>query len=367
MAKSKGIFVAATGQHVGKSTLCLGIIAGLKKRYKNIGFLKPVGQEHVQVESGSQVDKDVVLFKEQFRLKADYEDMSPVIVPSGFTRRYLDGDFDDASFLDKITKAYEHVTARNDYTVVEGTGHVGVGTIIGLNNARIAAALGLDVIIICQGGLGSSLDELALNITLCHHHGARVRGVILNRVLDSKRKMLLNYFPRALQIWDIPLIGAIPYSNFLGTPSMRDFAQLFRTQLIAGDQQCYRHFKHTRLVAGSLDSYRDEIFPNQLIITPASREDIIAATLETHQLSLQETGVDFEGGMILTGRRRPCDRIVERICEVDLPTLYAPLDSYTAMKKITSFIAKTGKGDVRKVEKAIALVESHINFDILCE
>ncbi len=77
----RSFFVAATGQNVGKTTACLGLLAGLKKRHKSVGFFKPVGQEHVETETGVHVDKDVVLFKSHFKLRDPYEEMSPVLFP----------------------------------------------------------------------------------------------------------------------------------------------------------------------------------------------------------------------------------------------------------------------------------------------
>lgn len=62
MGKKRAIFVAATAQHVGKTTTCLGIVSGLQKRFQRVGFIKPVGQQHVPVDSSLSVDKDVVLF-----------------------------------------------------------------------------------------------------------------------------------------------------------------------------------------------------------------------------------------------------------------------------------------------------------------
>lgn len=90
MYRRNSVFIAATGQNVGKTTLCLGIISGLKKRYSSVGFIKPVGQQHVQIDASTKVDKDVVLFKEYFNLNASWSDMSPVIIPAGFTRDFLD-------------------------------------------------------------------------------------------------------------------------------------------------------------------------------------------------------------------------------------------------------------------------------------
>eukprot|EP00903_Cladosiphon_okamuranus_P012148 g11396.t1 len=56
-AGKKVLFIAATRQHVGKTTASLGIISGLKKRFKNVGFIKPVGQQHERMAGGILVDK----------------------------------------------------------------------------------------------------------------------------------------------------------------------------------------------------------------------------------------------------------------------------------------------------------------------
>jgi hypothetical protein len=355
------IYIAATGQNVGKTTLCLGILAALQKRFGSVGFVKPVGQLHVKVDDEVSVDKDVVLFKKYFKLPEAWEDMSPVIIPPGVTREFLDGAFSQESLLDKIKTSYKKVSDANKFTLVEGTGHVGVGSIIQLNNAKVAKELGLDMVIIASGGLGSAFDELSLNVSLCKQFGVKVRGVILNRVKDDKRDMILEYFPKALKQWDIPLIGCLPYSDFLSNPTIRDFENLFDATLLSGDTHRYRHFSTFRLVAGSLDSYRGELDPNELVITPASREDIIEATIARFQAG------EFAGGMILTSRPTPSVAILEKIRQVDLPIIYAPLCSYDAMKMITSFTAKIRMEDTLKVEKAIHLVEDHLDFDLLCK
>ena len=221
--KKNALFIAATGQNVGKTTLCLGILANLKKRFDSVGFIKPVGQQHVKVDGNINVDKDVVLFKKHFNLPAEWTDMSPVIIPAGFTREFLDHKVTEEFLQQKIEHAFNKIHSQNAYTIVEGTGHVGVGSIVNMNNAKVAHGLGLDVVIIASGGLGSAHDELAMNITMCHHYGLKVQGVILNRVLDDKRDMILDYIPKSLKKWNIPLIGCVPYNAFLNTPAIKDF------------------------------------------------------------------------------------------------------------------------------------------------
>lgn len=364
--KMKSFFVAATGQNVGKTTTCLGLLAGLKKRYKSVGFFKPVGQEHVETETGSHVDKDVALFRSYFKLQDPYEEMSPVLFPRGFTRDYLDGKVDHRDLVAKIEDAHRSLTSNNSMTVIEGTGHTGVGSIVDLNNAQVAALLKCPLILIASGGLGSSFDELALNHAQCEKYGVKVAGVILNRVIDEKREMILEYVPKALKRWNIPLLGCIPYTPFLSMPTMSDFEALFQTNVLTAPEHRLRHFHNIRLVATSAEMYRTLIIPNQLVITPAGREDIILATLTRFwDMLIANPDDDLQAGIILTGKTPPKESIVDQIKRAKIPMLYAPVSSFVAMKMINSFTAKIRKEDTEKIEEAVKVVEQHIDFEKL--
>lgn len=362
--KSKSIFIASTGQHVGKTTTSLGLLHGLKKRYSKVGFIKPVGQTLLEIE-GAKVDKDVVLFKECFSLNSSYQDMSPVLLPQGFTRDFLDGKETTEHLKKLIVDAHNKLKKQNDFMLIEGTGHTAVGSIIGLNNAQVAKTLNADMIIVASGGLGSSFDELMLNLALCQKEGAKIRGVILNKVIDSKREMILHYYPKALAPLGVPLLGAIPYNSFLSTPCMKDFEILFDTQLFSGASYVYRHFKTIKIADAPLKYYRDDSLAfNQLIITAATRQDVILATLAKFWNEKTKTpSSDLEPGLILTGKIPPSQELQEKIKKSMIPALYTSLSSYKALEKITQLTAKTRLEDKPKILKAIDLVEEHINFD----
>jgi hypothetical protein len=362
----KSFFVAATGQNVGKTTTCLGLVSGLKKRIPSVGFMKPVGQEYVETETGAHVDKDVLLFKSHFDLQDPYEEMSPVLFPRGFTRDFLDGRVDQKDLVAKICRSFNSIRSRNEMTVIEGTGHTGVGSIVDLNNAQVAAHLKSPLILVASGGLGSSFDELALNYTQCEKQGVKVAGVILNRVLESKREMILDYIPKALKRWNIPLLGAIPFNSFLSMPTMSDFETLFQTELMSGKEFRLRHFESIRMVATSVESYRSAFIPNELIITPAGREDIILATLTRFwDLKIAHPDEILETGIILTGKQPPKEAIVEQVRKSNIPMLYVPLSSFAVMKMINNNTSKIRKEDLEKIKEAISVVESHIDFDRL--
>jgi dethiobiotin synthetase len=154
------IYVAATRQHVGKTSVSLALVSGLQKRFDKVGFVKPVGQQHVTVNSENlhqdiRVDKDVVLVRERFHLDhIDYQHMSPVIIPAGYTKKVVDGEITYQEQLDSICNSVQEVTKVSDVVLCEGTGHCGVGSIVGANNAKIASLLGADVVLVANGGLG---------------------------------------------------------------------------------------------------------------------------------------------------------------------------------------------------------------------
>lgn len=363
------IFIASTGEHRGKTTLSLGIYAALQKRFNSVGFIKPVGQKQVEPESGVFVDKDAVLFRDVFGLQDPWKEMSPILIPPGFTKKFLDGNGHEKDFLSDIGAAFEKLSRKHPFTIVEGTGHVGVGSIIGCSNARVARLLKTDVVLIAEAGLGSSFDELSLSLSLCEKWGVRVKGVILNRVLDEKRDMIETYFPKALARLGIPLLGSVPYLPFLSQPCMRDFEKLFETRLLSGKEHLFRQFENLKLVAGSLESYLEKINLEELIITPATREDILQAYIQKHieneDLEGSSTNSLRGGGIILTGAHPPTERVLGEIRQANLPSLYAPLCSFEVMKKISLFTSKIRKEETEKIARAISLVEANVNIDLL--
>jgi BioD-like phosphotransacetylase family protein len=362
----KSFYVAATGQDVGKTTTCLGLVSGFLKRGRSVGYIKPVGQEHVETESGERVDKDVVLFRKTFKIKDPYPEMSPVLFPRGFTKDYLDGRINHGQLVEKIRNAHRVVTEQHEITVIEGTGHTGVGSIVDLNNAQVAKLLDCPIILVASGGLGSSFDELALNYLSCASVGAKVVGVILNRVLEEKREMIEEYVPKALKRWNLPLLGCIPYNSFLSTPTMNDFEILFQTKLVAGEEHRLRHYQHIRMAATSVEIFRGAMIPNELIITPAAREDIILAILTKFWDQKMTKGAEeLDTGLILTGKIPPKASILEQIKRAGIPTLYAPLSSFIALKMINSTTSKIREEDQPKVKEAMSVVEKHIDFQKL--
>src|SRR5215212_8104227 len=178
------LYLAATGQNRGKTTASLGLFEGFLRRGLMAGFMKPVGQRTV-IDEGQPADEDAVLMRTVFGLPEAYSVLSPVHIPRGFTKSYIAGEV--VEDLGARVRAAHRTFAGHEILLVEGTGHAGVGAVIGLSNAVVAAMLGTPAVIISEGGVGRPIDEIVLNASLFAAHGVAVAGAIVNKVdLDAQ-------------------------------------------------------------------------------------------------------------------------------------------------------------------------------------
>ena len=181
----QSIYIAATGQHVGKTTSTLGLVAALKAAgLENLGYCKPMGQQLVKIKKMS-VDKDAVLFSKIMGFELAAEIHSPATIGRGVTRAFLDNP-EQFRFKERILAAKRILEHRCDAIVYEGTGHPAVGSIVGLSNAQVAKILGAKVVIVLEGGIGNTLDRLDLCLSYFKASQVPVIGVIVNKVLPEK-------------------------------------------------------------------------------------------------------------------------------------------------------------------------------------
>ena len=180
----KNIFLSSIYQNAGKTSISLGLYKILQERKIKTAFMKPIGQEYVHVGE-INIDKDSYLIGEVFHTKKRFRAMSPVTIGRGYTEKYIFNPHKD-KIEEKIVRAYKDLIKGKEAIIVEGTGHAGVGAVIDFSNADVARLLGAKVIIIGEGGIGKSIDEIVLNKALFDLRGVEVLGVIVNKVMPEK-------------------------------------------------------------------------------------------------------------------------------------------------------------------------------------
>lgn len=360
--RTKRVFIAATRQNDGKTTTCLGLYAALETLYSRVGFIKPVGQRFVEIE-GHQVDEDSFLLDTIYDVRVPIEEMSPIAVDPTFTRRYLT---DPAAMGDvlthKICHAFDRVSWEKEITIIEGTGHAGVGSVFDLSNARVANLLNAKVVIVAQGGIGRPVDEIALNKALFDQQGVEVIGAILNKVQSDKIPLVTEFAGMGLKRLGIPLLGVLPVQKMLCAPNLSQVVEGVDGRWINGKAQGLQERIH-RFVIGAMTARGmiDYLQPGVLIITPGDRDDIILSAVASAGIS----GKKVISGIILTRDIMPHPKIMELLAQTNIPVIAAAQDSYQIATIINRMTIKTQPEDADKIPVIKKMILEHVDIQQL--
>jgi BioD-like phosphotransacetylase family protein len=355
------IFVAATEQNTGKTTISLGLHAALKHAFQRIGFIKPVGQRFVDVE-GKRIDEDSVLIRQTFDTQVPIEDMSPIAVEPEFTRRYINHANHEA-LVKRIKHSFDRASWEKDFSIIEGTGHAGVGSVFDLSNARVAKLLGSKVLLIVPGGIGRPIDEAAVNKALFDKEGVEVIGVVMNKLLPSKMETIGEVARKGFERLGMELLGIVPLDEILLQPSLEQVCHPARASFLHREQDSRTRVADVLIGAMSTSHLFDGVVPGTLLVVPGDREDVILACISRAN---SESDQPF-CAMMLSDDLRPSPRLMELIKESTLPVMASPLDSYTISSRIHSMTVKTLPGDSEKITRIQDLITAHVNVPRILE
>ncbi|MDO8485645.1 MAG: AAA family ATPase [Candidatus Limnocylindrales bacterium] len=353
------VYLAATGQNRGKTTVSLGVLDGFRRRGLSTGFMKPVGQRTV-IEDGVPADEDAILMRHVFGLPEPLTQMSPVHIPRGFTQTYIEGGFVE-DLPARIRTAHAAFSAERDILLIEGTGHAGVGAVIDLSNAAVAAMLGAPAVIVSEGGVGRPIDEIVLNAALFERQGVHVAGAIVNKVDLDAKPGLARTLERGLARHGIPLLGVLPYRPLLSNPTLAMVLEGVHGETINPGPDLDQVIGGVAIGAMEPEHMLQRIGPRSLVIVPGDRADVIQAIVGAHvDGDADETGAL---GLVLTGGYRPDRTVVDAIRRANLFATLVPEDTYVVASEVHDLLVKTHASDAGKITEIKALVWQHLFID----
>ena len=276
MHPMRQLYLAATGMNRGKTTFALGLLAALMDRGLATGFIKPVGQRTAVVD-GVPADEDAILVKAALGMPEPIERMSPVHIPRGFTKAFISGEVPDD--LSPRIEAAHRTFAAHDVLLIEGTGHAGVGAVVGLSNAEVAARLGAPALIISEGGVGKPIDEIVLNHALFARRGVRVAGAIVNKVDVDAQPSLPRILRDGLARHGIELLGTLPYRPLLSNPTLSMLVDQVPGELLSPGTDPERPIERIAIGAMQPRHVLERLGRATLLIVPGDRDDVIHATI----------------------------------------------------------------------------------------
>ena len=355
------IFIGATGQHCGKTTISLSLMHLAQKKYGRVGFMKPLGPKWIEFH-GAIVDKDAAMFASVFGVEDDVTLMSPFALSPGTTRHYLDGEIDASVPLDAIRSACAKLEEKYDFLIIEGAGHGGVGSVVGMNNARIAAELNAPVLLVTGGGIGNVIDAVELNLALYQREKADVRIIMANKLVAEKRDNTLGYLQKAFAGSGIMVTSAFDYLPVLADPTLLHVSELLGLPL-NGDSVERSRLCHTiQLGAASSQRVIDSLEESTLLIVTSSRDELLVTASSLHHIPEYKKKL---AGLVIGGHV-PVSAITQRIIDdSNIPYIRMEETSSEIFYQLREHVSKIGPEDREKIDLINSIAERYIDFEAI--
>jgi BioD-like phosphotransacetylase family protein len=354
------LYVGATLQDCGKTSVSLGLVQAFINRHLDPGYIKPVGQRYINY-FGQHVDEDAYLFYKVFELGERPKIMSPIAIRREFTREFIENP-DVRPLEKKIYKCTERIMSHHKSMIVEGTGHAGVGSCFGLSNARVAEMLDAKVVIVAAGGIGKPIDEINLNMALFKQRNVEVIGVILNKVLPSKYEQVTAVMSKGLRLIGTNLLGAIPHLPTLTRFTIGQVAEEFGYEVLYGRKYLRNVVENTVVLAMQPEHGKSYIRKNSLVIAPIDRPESIRTAVET-----LKNFSPSNGALILAGGIKPDRQTHEFLRDSDIPVLASTQDTFSVSSNMVHLEFKITVADTEKIEKLKALVDQYVDIDTIVQ
>ena len=358
---AKKIFVAATGQNSGKTTTSLSLLYQAQKKYPRIGFIKPIGPKPIHLD-GLLMDKDAALIAQVCGLEKYKEYMSPIVLQQGMTKKVLDGAISREELQEKILRAVRVLERECDFLIIEGAGHSGVGTILGLSNARVARMLDAPVLMVTGGGVGNVVDAVSMNSALFREEGTEIRLIIANKIIPEKREEVLHYLGIAFREKGHAVIGGFNYQPVLANPTLRRVSNVLEIPIHGNREEEMRIVHHVQLGAASTQRVTDLLRDSTLLLVTSSRDELLVTLANLYQMPEYRPKI---AGLVIPGVA-PISKITQQILDrSNIPYMRTHRSTAELFQTITEDVSKITPEDTEKIELVRTLADKRFDFDVI--
>ncbi|MCU4530445.1 phosphate acetyltransferase [Acinetobacter sp. P1(2023)] len=370
------ILLIPTGEGVGLTSACLGMIYALDCNGIKAGFLKPFSQEDQE-----HLDRTTSLFGHLFQSKTVQS-----ISHEKLTQLIAAGEVDE--LLEEAVSLHRSIAADHDVIIVEGLLPNGQDHFASELNASLAQALDAEVVLVSTADIQNPKKAAEkVDAHLRQFGGAasnRTAGVLFMRTRGlteetaqipvafdpslrpteeiAKFTSELQKYNRYFGSSDLPIIGLVPFSNTLSVPRTLDIANVIDGQWVHQGEAKTRRILHSSLIASSIEYELNKFIAGELIISASERTDVLlASSLAT------SNGIPL-AGLVLTEREAPAPELLE-FCQSaikqGLPILHTRLNTLETAQRLSNFGNEIPTDDTERAEQVTRFVSSHIDIEWL--
>ncbi len=341
------LYVVSTESFSGKTSLCYGIAARLKRDGIPVGYFKPLVFFGRRVQ-GRVTSEDAPFMREALGLEEDDAVLAPVILDSLAIEHAAAGKSVD--YASQVERAFRQVSKDKQVLVVEGAASLVEGTMIGLPPRVVAERFQARVLTVAKYSNDLAVDGLLAAQSL---FGELFLGAILNEVPRPRLDLVEQRVVPALAARRVRVYATLPQERLLLSMTVDEIAQVLDAEIISSPERGGELVENLMVGAMSMDSalsyFRRK--PNKAVITGGDRADIQLAALETSTRCL-----------VLTGNLRPSPLIQGRAEELGVPLIIAKQDTLTTVEIIQQYFGKLRLHQPRKVERVQELLNERLDF-----
>ena len=334
---SGGVYVAGTEPATGKSAVALGVQQLLARRVERLGVFRPVVSDP---ERDPLLD---LLGAERASFGVGYEEVRA----------------DEGRALEEIVARYRALAAQCDGVLAVGTDYAGTASELAFN-ARVALNLALPALLVVSGhdrGVAEIRTATSVAQTTWRRWGPDIVAVVVNRVraedLDAVADPAVPIF-------------ALPEIELLMAPTVEQVAEACHGEVIAGDPALLgREALHLTVAAMTLPNLMPRIADGAVLITPGDRAEVLLAALFAHAATV----LPSPAAVVLTGGLRPPPEILGALGSFGgvIPVVLTEHDTYETVALASAREGAITRGAPRKINKALALFETHVDGEALLE
>ena len=207
--RKRGFFITGTDTEVGKTLIASALILKIKALAPTqpvIGF-KPVVAGTSQSSAGLTVNEDLESLKLASGYPGNANDLCPYVLPTPAAPHLVAKSMGVTLELSAMLSAYQAISAKADWTVVEGAG----GFLVPINEEQdlgdLAEALQMPVILVVGLRLGC-INHALLTVAAIAHRGLTLAGWVAN-TLDTDMPYLHENIDTLRSRISAPLLGVV--------------------------------------------------------------------------------------------------------------------------------------------------------------
>ena len=188
---SKGLFVLGTGTDIGKTYVTGLLLKYIRDNGYNASYFKAALSGAIRNEEGKLIPGDAVEVLSMAGLEEDTDFLVPYIYETAVSPHlasHIEGNPVD---LDAVKEAYDDVSKKYDYIVMEGSGGIvcpirydGPDNENNIMLEDIIKALDLNVVLVGDAGLGT-INSVVTTVEYLRNRKIHVCGILLNNFKDQ--------------------------------------------------------------------------------------------------------------------------------------------------------------------------------------